>query len=379
MPKRVYHVELRIDAHEHSIIPIFKVAYPNGHPDIDWSKNLVLGDFQILVDGVTAIAIERKDAGDFRSSVAEPGQRFRKQRSNMILTRKKQPSLLLMYIFEGNVNDLFYNPGTRFTAAHLQQLQVELSTKYGILTHHMNDYSETARFICQIVECYKKNGAPSSVIAAVKPLDVEGLGRKKLAPEPEPEVEEGDVEEFANPRYSPQAFFRIALESIYGMTPIKAQLVMELYHNFPNMCNAYSRLSSDARRFNFLAKLKAPGESRFFGPVLSKRIYACVIGMEEMTFRKTVVKLDTKVEEEVKEQNFVYSDTTVAFRDLVVLTGPGSASAVSIKLATRIDVLESTRGEGQTGESSPGRTTTKICLRPSFAQSAIFAAQGGCP
>jgi ERCC4-type nuclease len=296
MPRvaKVCNWELRIDAREHRIIDVYKRAYPDGDPNIDWSKNLALGDIQILIDGVTVVVAERKEANDFRSSVAGPGQRYRKQRAAMILARKKQPSLLLMYIFEGSVFDLHYNEGTKITPAHLKQLQTELSIKYGILTHYFNDYTDTVRFLCEMIECYKKNGSPASVLDAVKDLDLEGFGRKKLAAEVE---EEGDVEDTTSPRYSPQAFFRISLENIYGMTPTKAQLVMEHFHNFPNMINVYNRIPREERRFSLLAKLKAPGDSRRFGPQLSKRIYACVVGLEEMQFRKPVVALDVDADE----------------------------------------------------------------------------------
>jgi hypothetical protein len=295
MPKKTFTVKLRIDAREHTVIEVFKTAYPDGDSNIDWSKNLKLGDFQILVNGVVVLTIERKEANDFRSSVASKDQRFRKQRTSMILARKKQPSLLLMYVFEGSVFDLHYNEGTKITPQHLKQLQTELTIKYGILTMFFLDYKDTIRFLCETIECYKKYGSPTDLLAAVKDLDLEGLGRKKLPLESEPDPE--DVEVAFNPRHRPQAFFRISLENIYGMTPEKAQLVMELYHNFPNMCHVYKRLPNDKARFTFLERLKAPGDSRRFGPQLSKRIYACVVGMEDAKFTKSVIDLDAADEE----------------------------------------------------------------------------------
>jgi hypothetical protein len=298
MPKRIHRVQLRIDAREHTLIDVFKKAYPDGDPDIDWSKNLTLGDVQILVDGVVVFVLERKRNDDFRGAVVGKDQRFRKQRTAMILARKKQPSLLLMYAFEGSVFDLSYKEGTRITPVFLKQLQTELSSKYGIMTVYFSDYIDTVRLICETVECYKKNGSPADVIDAVKELDLETFGRKKLSSKPQEEEEIEDVEDATSPRYSPQTFFRISLENIYGMTAVKAQLVMKLYHNFPNMINTYMRIPQESRRFKLLAKLKAPGDPRFFGPVLSKRIYACVVGIEDINFKKAVVDLSGEPEDD---------------------------------------------------------------------------------
>ena len=297
MPKRVYHVQLRFDAREHTLIDVFKKAYPEGDPDIDWTKNLVLGDVQILVDGVLAFVLERKRNDDFRSAVVGKEQRFRKQRTAMILARKAQPSLLLMFAFEGSVFDLNYKEGTKITPQFLWQLQKELSSKYVIMTGFYENHTDTVRLIYETVECYKEHGSPAAVIDRVKELDLDAFGRKKLSAKPE-EAGVEDVEGAANPRYSPQAFFRISLENIYGMTPVKAQLVMELYHNFPNMINTYMRIPQESRRYKLLAKLKAPGDTRFFGPQLSKRIYACVVGDTEILFKKTVVDLDPDAEKE---------------------------------------------------------------------------------
>lgn len=288
MPK--HEVKILIDARELEMIALLERVYPHGNPELDTKQNLKHGDIQFLVDGKLSVVIERKRADDFRSSVtgySEPliptqpqftnpdqglsnaqasfpkrkQQRFRTQRDNLIILRRENPGLLVMYIFEGSVHELYYGPNAKIKALDLAKLQKELVSKYGIPTQYGKNTIDTIRSIGHMRDIYVEHGSPEQCCAKANSETVHALGTQK------------NVQGVEGMQMSPGQFLGRALVNIHGVTPEKAEVIVRHYHTIPNLLHCYSRLTSEKARENMLAQFKVNDEGKHFGPKLSARIF----------------------------------------------------------------------------------------------------------
>ncbi len=287
MPKETHEVRIRVDKNEHTIINWCKRAWPHGTNLIDWSHPLRYGDIQIMVDGMTDLVIERKAPEDFRSSVASKDQRFRRQRANLILLQRKYPGVRVMYLLEGDLRELCYDPNDKFSLKYLLDRQEELSSKYGIPIHREPDVAASVMFIIRLWTRATKHGSIERVCAKVREDETNALGQEKFRP---------DVEERAEKGENPRKFLQKTLVGLYGMTVDKALCIVNRYHTLENMLHCYRRLKVEKQRCNMLAKLRPNKESKRIGPVLSKRVYACLIGLDSGEDFKPIpiTELDTE-------------------------------------------------------------------------------------
>lgn len=276
MPKPEHDVQIRIDSREREIIEYCQKAWPNGSEIVDWTHQLRYGDIQIMVDGRTDLIIERKAAGDFRSSVADRDQRFRKQRANLILARRKYPGVYIMYLLEGDVRELYYEPGTKFTVDFLLDRQEDLVDKYGIATRFTADVQGTVKYIVKLYTRAKKHGSIEAINANVREDETDAMGQEKFR---------GDVEERADRAENPRKFLQHTLVGIYGMTVEKALCIVNKYSTLENLMHCYRRLTPFRRRTLeqsrclMLADLKPKQATKKIGKVLSTRVYACIMGL----------------------------------------------------------------------------------------------------
>lgn len=284
-------IQILIDAREHELIALFKRVFPQGNPELDFSQNLKYGDIQILVDGKLNLIIERKRADDFRSSVTghdneipvegapvaqptsaqqaypkrNPG-RFRHQRANLILQRQKHPGLVVMFLFEGSVTNLYYGPNAKIKAAELLSLQDDLVFKYGIPTKFVSSIGETVRCIGRMRDICAQYGSAEQCCAKVTEEGTATMGTKK------------NVTGVEGMQMSPTQFLGRALVTVHGMTAEKAHVLVEKYHTFPNLLLCYSRLKTEKQKKHMLADYKTHAEGKKFGPKLSERVYLSIFG-----------------------------------------------------------------------------------------------------
>ncbi len=281
-------MKILIDARELDLIAMFGRVYPGGNPEIDSSQNLQYGDVQIWVDGKMSVMIERKRADDFRSSVTghkdpnvnpeapktpTPAQqaypkreikRFWDQRNNMIIQRRENPGLVIMYVFEGSVHDLYYGPKVEWTAIKLDKLQKELVRKYGIPTEYGHNISDTVRSIGHLRDIAFKHGSIEQCCSVATKERIAGSGVRKT------------VSGVEDRQMMPTQFLGRALVTIHGVTPDKAEVIVRRYHTLPNLLRCYKRLRTEKERKHMLADLKLSDEANRFGPKLSERIYKTV-------------------------------------------------------------------------------------------------------
>lgn len=279
-------VKILIDAHERDLIAMFGRVYPQGNPELDFSQNLTYGDIQFVVDGKLSMIIERKRADDFRASVTgkkdpsvtpektlTPAQqlypkrevkRFRKQRDNLIIQRRENPGLVIMYIFEGSVYDLYYSPQAVVKPADLDKLQKELVRKYGIPTEYGKNISDTVRAIGHIRDICAEYGSAEQCCAKPTPEGVAAMGAKK------------QIQGVVGLQMSPGQFLGRALVNVHGMTPDKAEVIVRHYHTLPNLLRCYGRLRTEKERKRMLADYKVSEDKKYFGPKLSERVYLSI-------------------------------------------------------------------------------------------------------
>jgi ERCC4-type nuclease len=254
-----HRVQIDFDYHEGALIGLLNQPTPNDDPNITTNLALNVGDVRIKVDGVTQVLIERKRVDDFYSSIS--GNRFREQRARMIQTRKRKPWLNLIYIFEGDIRSLHFPPGGRMTAQYLEQVQRELAYKYKIHVVLVRDHVATLAYIGHIQACFAKYGSPEEVLDGVTDADGTQVGRKR--------------------GINPKEFMRAVLTQISGVSAAKSLLIVNKYHNLPNLIHAYQRLENARDRELMLRDLKASEEARRFGPKLSAKVYNHVFGLQE--------------------------------------------------------------------------------------------------
>lgn len=281
-------VKILIDAREHDLIAVFGQVYPQGNPELDFSQNLKYGDIQFWVDDKLSMIIERKRADDFRSSVTghgdpsahpeKPGapseaqqaypkreiKRFRNQRDNMIIQRRENPGLVIAYIFEGSVHDLYYSSTAKIKAIDLEKLQKELWRKYGIPTEYGKNISDTVRSIGHIRDICVKYGSAEQCCSMATKEKIAGSGVRKT------------VKGVEDRQMMPKQFLGRALVTIHGVTPDKAEVIVRNYHTLPNLLRHYRRLRTEKERKHMLADLKVSEDKKRFGPKLSERIYNTV-------------------------------------------------------------------------------------------------------
>ena len=253
----VHEVQIDIDSREAALIGLVRQLYPEGDANISTNLSLNVADVRIRVDGATQLLIERKTVADLYSSLCD--NRFREQRARLVQLRKRKPWINLMYIFEGNVRTFNYGNG-RITAQYLEQIQRELAYKYRIHTVFVADTVATLRYVGQVQECFRKYGSPESVLDGITDADGTQVGRKR--------------------GIGPREFMRAVLTQISGVSSAKAQLIVERYHNLPNLLHAYQRLQNVRDRERLLSGLRASEEARAFGPKLSAKVYNHIFGVE---------------------------------------------------------------------------------------------------
>lgn len=296
MAKPEYNVQIRIDSREHALVDYCKRAWPNGTDIVDWSHQLRYGDIQVSVgvgDGplTTDLIIERKAAGDFQASVSGKDQRFRKQRSHLIIQRRKYPGVQIMYLLEGDVRELYYEKDTKFTVDYLLDRQDDLTDKYGIPVRFTGDIKGTVRYIIKLHARAKKYGSIDQICARVREDETDALGQPKYRP---------DVEKAAEAAITPRKFLQHMLVGIWGMTANKALCVVNKYHTLENLIHCYRRLPHERDRENMLRYLKASGDTKRLGPALSKRVYACLIGLNAGKIFKPIAVEGEESEEEAE-------------------------------------------------------------------------------
>lgn len=325
-------VKVLIDARELELIALFNRVYPQGNPELDFTQNLRYGDVQILVDGQLNMIIERKRNDDFRSSVTgysasdipieelnatpappvptpasvevqklypkrKPG-RFRKQRANLILQRRENPGVVVMFIFEGRVEELYYGPNAKVKSKELLELQHDLTFKYGIPIMFVRNSIETLRCIGRIRDICAKYGSAEQCCNNVTEEGTASMGTKK------------NITGVESLQMNPGQFLGRSLVTVHGMTPEKAHVIVEKYHNLPNLFKCYSNMKTMREKKHMLADYKTHDTGKRFGPKLSERVYLSLFGKSDSELpEKAVPKrkpptrtLDTLAEVAVKVQ-----------------------------------------------------------------------------
>ena len=264
-------VKLRVDSADHDFIQLLR-ALPLVKDNIEYCE-LPVGDFEFWAkpagEEFRRMAIwERKDVHDFMSSVADG--RFRTQRAKMLVERRTDPSLALIFLIEGDLGELANCRIPKFSELYLRNLLNDLGAKYNISTVFSDSLADTLRLVGRYENVYKEIGLPNQLQQQASPVRVVPVGRKKGL----------TVEEY----------YPCALSLIPGVTREAALVIAQLeYKSFDDLITcAYARNAdigetaeqARARAIDMFVGVEYD-EGKKIGPAVSRRIYQYVLGLSE--------------------------------------------------------------------------------------------------
>lgn len=274
-------VEIKIDAREGALRKWFEEV-PKKNVTIE---QMDVGDILFVVDGVPALLIERKEANDFRGSVAT--NRFREQRSRMVDLMKEQPHLLTAFLFEGRFDKLYYNPNSRIQEITLRNLANDLGPKYGIGRLESIDLHDTLRLIGRYDNVYAEKGHPRDIADANSITESLSLGKKRGI----------DQESFAP----------CALSLIPGLTREAALSITAVYPTLLSLFSALESIDHERGREELLIGFEY-GDGLRIGPTVAKRIYHFLLDVKEQPKKKHTRDRSPKRAKKKKQHSLSESD-----------------------------------------------------------------------
>jgi len=261
MPHKVV---IKLDTSETAIRAKLAVLPPK--PNII-SEQLPVGDVLFLVDDVPALLIERKDANDFRGSVAKG--RFREQRTRMLDLRKQHPNLTLAFLFEGSFDKLYYNPASSIQQRTLEDLANDLGPKYNICRVQSANVMDTVRLIGRYENVYAKKGPPASIVEGASIVATMSLGKKR------------GVDRLG---WSPYA-----LSLIPHLSREAAMSVTAVYPTVLALISTYQQIADERTREELLVGFQY-SDGLSIGPTVSRRVYHFLMDIDPPPKKKRAQK-----------------------------------------------------------------------------------------
>jgi ERCC4-type nuclease len=219
---------------------------------------LPVGDILFYVDAKPTLLIERKEVGDFRSSVADG--RFREQRSRMIDLRKQMPELVIAYMIEGDFSNLNYGHHSRIPQHFLENLVNDLGPKYRICVVRSKNLLDSLRLIGRFENMYRENGPTSQILNEDDPVRTYTIGKKR--------------------GLERNQFAACALSLVPGVTREAALSITAVYPSLRILTHALEALDTDTEREQLLVGV-GYGNGLKIGKTVAKRISDWLMDMPD--------------------------------------------------------------------------------------------------
>jgi len=221
------------------------------------TKNLELGDVQMVYNGNIEIVIERKTVADLNSSISDGRYSEQKKRLCSQLSRNR-----IMYIVEGTIpeNNRYIDSNKVFSGI------LHTMFRDGILVYRTVNVIETAHVIMELwkrfsvkiddwLEYLKGNCVDYALETDKKVYDK--VGAKK------------------SDNNTPEVAFINMLSQVPGVSTKIAEFIQNKYNSVNVLIEAYNSCSN--KKEQLLKDLKL--ENRKLGPILSARIYNYFFGI----------------------------------------------------------------------------------------------------
>tara|TARA_Y100001970_G_scaffold214253_1_gene261978 strand:- start:1057 stop:1794 length:738 start_codon:yes stop_codon:yes gene_type:complete len=238
-------MEIFLDTREHTLINFF-----TEHKLPFKTKNLDVGDFQILKDGIPNIIIERKSLKDLSASIKDG--RYKEQKIRLAATNPNKHNIV--FLIEGS----FFSYKSRWTLPKSTILSSLVNTLFrdGFSIIRTQSFNETCEYLAKITKT--AINSPEKLLLKEISNDYKTTiqVKKKL-------------------NITPEICFYTQLITIPKISKQIATYLVDKFGCFIELCKYYESTNSDEREMLFANDLikTSTGKTRKIGKVASKSLY----------------------------------------------------------------------------------------------------------
>lgn len=210
-------------------------------------RNLSIADYWFVKDGKVWAIIERKTVSDMVASIQD--DRYKDQAARMLKSEVPFKYYLI-------VGDFFALDGPVFQKVWSALTHLQMHTQMGVMCAPKPGY--VTPFLVRFYQYLADNPTPEHLTA--------------------PLVEQIQVACKKRKMDNQKNVYLTQLSVISGMSEDKAKAILELYKDMPTLIRAYESCKRDWDRKFMLKDIQV--KKTKIGPVLSERIYSCIMNVE---------------------------------------------------------------------------------------------------
>lgn len=269
-------VDIIIDSREEKLIQVLECKDKEYEHMMFEVEQLDVGDVIFKHEGQVICIIERKTIEDYAQSIVD--KRLKNQAIRISELKKGFPKMIVIYLVEGHFlqkNHKFRNGVTRDA---MYSSMINRIVKDNFTIFHSSDINDTASVVTKIYD--KLNEIYTNTVIVSDDPDDQKLSYLKTI-----KISKKD-------NMTPENCFVCQLAQIPGISIETANKIAKIYPSMNQLLISYQQY--DSRKEKMLSGIPI-STSRKLGPVLSKRIYQYLYGINESTTEEQLLPKKIKI------------------------------------------------------------------------------------